>query len=101
MAGIKHIVLFKFKQGIPNSQVDSLFGEIRDLQAIIPGYQEFIGGPYSSPEGLDQGYTHGFIITFANAESRDTYVFHPEHDRVKEKVFPLIDGVVAFDFVVP
>lgn len=101
MGAIKHVVLFKFKEGIPDSKVESLFGEVKALQAIIPGYQEFIGGPYSSPEGLNQGYTHGFIITFANAESRDTYLFHPEHDRVKENGFPLVDRVVAFDFVLP
>lgn len=101
MATIKHVVLFKFKETVADSQVQSLFGEIRDLQSIIPGYEEFIGGSYSSPEGLNQGYNYGFILTFSNAIARDAYVFHPEHDRVKGKVVPLVDGIVAFDFEAP
>ncbi|MCW5982379.1 MAG: Dabb family protein [Bryobacteraceae bacterium] len=101
MATIKHVVLFKFKDSVSDSQVQNLFGEIKDLQSIIPGYQEFIGGSYSSPEGLNKGYNYAFILTFAHAESRDSYIFHPEHDRVKAKVLPLVDDIVAFDFEVP
>jgi hypothetical protein len=37
-------------------------------------------------------------MTFKTAEDRDTYLPHPEHERVKELVIPCVDDVVAFDF---
>jgi hypothetical protein len=41
-------------------------------------------------------------MTFADAASRDAYLPHPEHDKVKQLIFPELDGgldgVVAFDW---
>jgi hypothetical protein len=42
-------------------------------------------------------------MTFEDAASRDAYLPHPEHEKVKESVLAILDGgldgVVAFDFV--
>jgi hypothetical protein len=32
------------------------------------------GGPDSSPAGLQHGLTHGWLLQFANAVARDTYL---------------------------
>jgi hypothetical protein len=40
-------------------------------------------------------------MTFDSVESRDAYLPHPEHERVKSAILPHVDGVVAFDFEVP
>ena len=42
----------------------------------------------SSPEGLDQGYTHGFVMTFADATARDSYLKHPDHEKFKAAALP-------------
>ena len=100
MAAVKHVVLLKFKPGTTDDQIQSTFDTIKELKELLPGIEEFIGGPYSSPEGLNQGYTHGIIMTFADVASRDAYLPHAEHDRVKNLIFPLLDSVIAFDFEV-
>jgi hypothetical protein len=97
---IRHVVLFQWKPGTTQAKIEEAFRELAGLQGIIPGLQEFEGGPYSSPEGLNQGYTHGFIMTFVDAATRDAYLPHPEHERVKAVIVPHLAGVVAFDFEV-
>jgi len=63
----------------------------------------FQGGIYHSTEGLLQGYTHGFTMTFADEAARDGYLPHPLHQAVVAKLLPMleggVDGVVAFDFI--
>ena len=95
---IKHIVLFKIKDTVMEDQVQHVFSELAGLKDLIPGLLDFSGGPYSSPEGLNKEFTHGFIMTFKTAEDPDIYLPHPEHERVKELVIPCVDDVVAFDF---
>lgn len=57
-------------------------------------------GPYETSEGMNDGFTHGFIMTFDSPESRDTYLPHPEHERVKQIVVPCLERVLVFDFAV-
>jgi hypothetical protein len=95
---IRHVVLFQWKPGTTQAKIDEAYRELAGLQGKIPGLQQFEGGPYSSPEGLNQSYTHGFIMTFADAATRDAYLPHPEHERVKAVIVPHLAGVVAFDF---
>ena len=38
---------------------------------------EFEWGTNISPENLDQGFTHCFLVTFNNAKDRDAYLPHP------------------------
>ncbi len=97
---IKHMVLLEMKAGAGAEQIQRAFRELEGLKELIPGLMDFAGGPYSSPEGLNAGYTHGFVMTFENAASRDVYLPHPEHERVKSIVRPLVDSVIAFDFEV-
>ena len=99
---ITHCVLFKIRADVPQEQIDAVFAELAGLKDKIPGILSFEGGPYSSPEGLNKGFTHGFVMTFPDAASRDGYLPHPEHEVVKGHVLEVLDGgldgVVAFDF---
>jgi stress responsive alpha/beta barrel protein len=99
---IHHLVLLRFRRDVPPKEIDAAFALLAGLKKTIPGLTSFTGGPYSSPEGLNRGYTHGFVMTFRDAPSRDGYLDHPEHVKVKERVGALLegglDGVVAFDF---
>jgi hypothetical protein len=95
---IQHMVLLRFKPDISEQQIDRLFEQVDDLKRVVPGMRYFAGGKYSSPEGLNQGFTHGFLVTFDDVAARDAYLAHPDHDRVKDDIIPCIDAVVAFDF---
>ena len=98
MSKVYHVVLLKFKPETPAQTVAELFEALAALREVIPGIEDFRGGPYSSPEGLNQGYTHGFLMTFTGAAARDAYLTHPEHERVKDRFLPGVESVVAFDF---
>ena len=98
---IQHIVLLKFKPAVSEETIAGLFAQLAQLQPMIPGMTSFSGGPYTSDEGLNQGYTHGFIMTFIDAEARNHYLPHPEHQRVKTAILPAVEDVLAFDFQGP
>jgi hypothetical protein len=100
MSKVKHIGLMKFKEGTPEDQIQSVFDSILDITETIPGIEDYVSGPNTSPEGLAQGYTHAFIITFADAAARDAYLPHPEHERVKSLMLPLLDSLAVVDFEV-
>ena len=98
MPQIQHIVLLKFKLEVTAEKIAELFGLLAKLQHLIPGIAYYVGGSNSSPEELNQGYTHGFMMTFENVAARDTYLPHPEHERVKDELLKCIDGSLVFDF---
>lgn len=100
MPAIKHIVLLKFKPDTTPDQIAKIFSDLAELQRLIPGMTDFIQGPCDSAEGLNQGFTHGFIMTFDGASSRDAYLPHPEHERVKKTILPVVAGVLVYDFAV-
>jgi len=102
MPTVKHVVLLRFKKETTQEKIEQIFAALAGLKDKIPGLLDFSGGPYSSPEGLNKGYTHGFVMTFADPSSRDVYLTHPDHEEVKKLVFDELDGgldgVVAFDW---
>jgi len=100
MAKVKHIALVKFKEGTSEQQIEKLFDEILDITETISGIEDYVSGTNMSPEGLNQGYTHGLIMTFTDAAARDAYLPHPEHERVKALLLPQVDSVLVFDFEV-
>jgi hypothetical protein len=99
---ITHMVLLRIRKDAPRKDVERIFSELALLKEKIPGLLSFSGGPYSSPEGMQKGFTHGFSMTFRDAAARDVYLPHPEHERVKKLVLAALDGghdgVVAFDY---
>ena len=97
MKKIYHLVLVKFPAHKAHRMAD-LAANLDVLHRALPGFLSCTGGPYSSPEGLNQGYTHGFVMTFADAAARDHYLTHPDHDKLKQAFLPDLEGAVAFDF---
>jgi hypothetical protein len=92
------MALLKFKPEATPEKIDALFARLAELKQVIPGIVYFAGGAYSSSEGLNQGYTHGFLMTFESVAARDVYLPHPEHERVKAEILPYIEDIVVFDF---
>lgn len=99
---VVHMVLLKVKKGLTKAKVAGVMKAIGALKGKIPGILSYSWGAYASPEGLHRGYTHGFCMTFKDAKARDTYLPHPLHEKVKQKVVAIldggVDGVCAFDF---
>jgi len=100
MAKIKHIALFKFKEGTTEEQVQKVLDELMDLSETVSGVEDYVAGANNSPEGLNKSYTHGFVMTFTDAAARDAYLRNPDHEKVKATVLPQIDDITIFDFEV-
>lgn len=98
MPQVKHYGVFQFKEGITPAQIENCFAEMHEMVGKIPGLLDMIHGPYDSEEGLNDEFTHGFIMTFESPQARDDYLPHPEHERVKEIVIPCLERVIVFDF---
>ena len=100
MPKVKHIALLKFKEGTSQEQIDKVFEELMDLSESVPGIEDYVTGTNNSPEGLEQGFTHGFVMTFQDATARDAYLPHADHERFKNFALPFVEKVAVFDFEV-
>ena len=98
MPQILLMALLKFKPEVTTDKIDYLFNQLAQLKQLIPGIIYFSGGCYSSDEGLNKDFKHGFLTTFESIEARDIYLPHPEHERVKAEILPCIDDIIVFDF---
>lgn len=94
----RHFGVFQFKDGVSEQTISDCFDAMKDMVGKIPGLLDMEYGPYQSSEGLNETFTHGFIMTFDNAASRDAYLPHPVHEAVKEIVVPKLEKVIVFDF---
>ncbi|WP_339709262.1 Dabb family protein [uncultured Kriegella sp.] len=94
----RHYGMFQFKKGVSDVQIDNCFTTMMAMVGQIPGLLDMEYGPYDSSEGLNDGFTHGFIMTFDSPESREAYLPHPIHEEAKEVVVPKLERVVVFDF---
>jgi len=75
----RHVVLFKFRDDLPEEMVQKIETEFRALCMGLPFVIGFEWGRNSSPENLNNGLTHCFLVTFANEQDRDIYLPHPAH----------------------
>ena len=78
---VRHVVVFKYKQGATEEQIRQVTNAFRDLKNTIPGIVSFEYGVNSSPEAKNHGFTHVYLLTFVDAKARDTYLPHPEHKK--------------------
>jgi hypothetical protein len=95
---VKHIVAFKYRAGATSGQIDEATKAFKALKDKIPGIVSFEYGVNSSPEKLNKGFTHVYLLTFENAEARDAYLPHPEHKKFGELLGKL--GILEEAFVV-
>jgi hypothetical protein len=99
---VKHVVLMKFKKDASPERIKEIFAALGNLRGQFQGLMDFAGGTYASGEGLNRGYTHGFVMTFRDAACRDMYLPDPAHKRVVNMLLPELEGgvngVLAFDW---
>lgn len=97
---VRHIVVFKYKDGATENQIMQVTEKFRSLENAVPGIVSFEDGVNNSPEGLNKGFTHIYVVTFENAEARDKYLPHPEHKKFVELMEELdvLEDVFVIDY---
>jgi len=95
---LRHVVGFKFKSTTTEQEIKQVETAFRDLKKKIPQIVSYEWGINISPENLNKGCTHGFILAFKTEKDRDTYLNHPDHKAFGTMVRPLLDDVFVIDF---
>ncbi len=96
---VRHVVLFKFKEGTTAEQQKTVEDAFRALPKKIRQIVAFEWGTNISPENRNQGFTHCFLVTFDDAKGRDAYLPHPAHKAFGKVLKPYLDKVLVIDFV--
>lgn len=97
---LKHVVFFKWHDAVSEEKINELVGVFAALPSKIDVIQDLEYGADVSVEGLQKGYTHCFILTFASEKERDIYLPHPDHKALGEAIGPYLDDVMVIDFIV-
>ena len=93
-----HMVAFKFKESSSKDDVQKVEEAFAALPGKIPQIASFESGTNVSPEKLDKGFTHGYLLTFHSQTDRDEYLVHPDHKEFGKIVGPHLADVFVIDF---
>ncbi len=95
---LRHVVIFKFKDSSSEADIKKVVDAFRELPSKIPAVAEFEFGTNNSPEGLNEGFTHCFLITFKSEKDREAYLPHPAHAAFVEVLKPHLDKALVVDY---
>lgn len=98
MRVLRHVVMFKFKDGTSATDAQRVVDAFRGLKGKIPEIAAFEYGTDNSPEGLANGFTHCFLITFKSEADRAVYLPHPAHKAFVDILKPHLDKVQVVDY---
>jgi len=96
---IQHVVCFKFKSTASPEQIKQVETAFRALKDKVSQIQSLEWGTNISPEKMNKGFTHCWVLTFKSAPDRDAYLVHPDHKAFGKLVGPAVDDVFVLDFV--
>ncbi len=95
----RHVVFFKFKAEASAEAVREIEQAFVALSRKVETVTGFEWGTNVSPEGLNDGFTHCFLVTFKDKAGLEAYLPHPEHEAFVAKLKPLLDKVCVVDYV--
>ncbi len=98
---LRHVVLFKFKEGTRAEKIEEIEEAFGDLQRKIPQIYRYEWGMNNSPENLNKGFTHCFFLSFKTEEDRAVYLPHPDHKAFGALLGPHLDDVLVVDYWTP
>ena len=94
---IEHIVLFRWTGDASPEAINSAVAALSDMKGKIPAIVDLSCGADFSESG--KGYTHGLVVRVKDQAALETYLAHPEHQRVVEKfINPILDEILALDY---
>lgn len=95
---LRHVVMFKFKDTSQPADIKKVEDAFASLAQKIKLIKDFEWGTNNSPENLNQGLTHCFLVTFKSEKDRDEYLVHPDHKAFVEILGPHLDKVTVIDY---
>lgn len=95
---LRHAVFFSFKEESSDDDVQAVVDAFRTLPTKIPEIIDFEWGTNNSPETHDDGFTHCFLLTFADEAGRAVYLPHPDHKAFGDVLRPHMKDVFVIDY---
>ena len=95
---LRHFVCFKYKSEGSKAKILEVENAFARLEKKIKEIKAFEKGLNNSPEGLNKGFNHCYLITFNSEKGRDIYLVHPEHKKFVELVGPVVEDVFVVDY---
>jgi hypothetical protein len=95
---LRHVVMFGWKAGADSAAVHKAIAGFRALPSKISQIKKFEWGTNNSPEKLNQGLTHCFLLTFTSEKDRDEYLVHPAHKAFGQLLTGILDKVTVLDY---
>lgn len=95
---LRHIVLLKFKDDSSTEDIEDVTNAFLELPSLIEEISAFEWGTNNSPEELNKGLTHSFLVSFKSEKDRDTYLTHPKHLAFVDVLKPHLDDVLVLDY---
>jgi len=95
---LRHVVLFKFKDDATKKQIKEVTDAFAKLPKKIDAIKDFEWGTDVSVENKSAGFTHCFVVTFADEKGRAEYLPHPAHQKFVKLVGPVLDKVLVVDY---
>ena len=96
---LRHVVLFAFKEDTTPAKVKEIEEAFAALKTKIPTICDFEWGTNNSPEGLNDGFTHCFLVTFKDDAGRAVYLPHKAHKEFVELLKPHMEKALVIDYV--
>ncbi|WP_420334229.1 Dabb family protein [Roseibium sp.] len=98
---IRHIVLIKFKPEVSEDTIRGFFQELREIREQVSGILDITSGRSESPEQIERGYMHGFVVDFEDWDALERYQTHPDHKALGGKLVANaiggLDGMLVLD----
>lgn len=95
---LRHVVMFKFKNTSTPADIKMVEDAFMALPKKIKAIKSIEWGTNNSPEGLDQGFTHVFFLSFKSEADRAIYLPHPDHKAFGKVLGPHLDKVMVLDY---
>lgn len=95
---LRHVVMYKFKADQTPRRVQEVVDTFSALPSQIDVILDFECGTNVSREGKSEGFTHVFVVTFADEAALDEYLKHPAHLKYVDVVKDRREKVVVFDY---
>ena len=95
---LRHVVLFGWKAGADSNSINGVVAAFKGLPVQITTIKSFEWGVNNSPENLNQGLTHCFVLTFAAEKDRDDYLVHPAHKAFTQLLPKVMEKVTVIDY---
>jgi hypothetical protein len=100
-AGFVHTVIFYLKKDVPESTVDTIIADARDLLVEVPTVRGLKVGrrsEKSNGERNDKEFQIGLLVLFDGYDGLQEYNVHPKHKEFVARHLKSFEKIAVFDF---